>query len=247
MVAAAQPLATEAGVRMLELGGNAADAAVAAAFAIAVVEPTMNSIGGRNQILVRLSDGEVLGIDGTTQAPWDYDYDTAPQASYGYPVVGVPGAVAGLLKLHSEHGSLPLETVMDAEWAAATGQALGLASRELSALGSDTGGARIVSGVVQVVSRVVDDGMTLSEALEAPRVHRDRSGRLDAETSPVIGWSEDELGAVRALGLEVLAVPRAGAFSRVHAIHFDRATGMWHGVADPDWEGSARGPMPGRQ
>ena len=50
MVSAAQPLATDAGVRMLEMGGNAADAAVAAAFAIAIVEPTMNSIGGRNQI-----------------------------------------------------------------------------------------------------------------------------------------------------------------------------------------------------
>ena len=48
MVAAAHPLATEAGVRMLEMGGNAADAAVAAGFAIAIVEPTMNSIAGRN-------------------------------------------------------------------------------------------------------------------------------------------------------------------------------------------------------
>ena len=68
---------------MLELGGNAADAAVAAGFAIAVVEPTMNSIGGRNQILVRTTEGEFHGIDGTTQAPWDYDHETAPRASFG--------------------------------------------------------------------------------------------------------------------------------------------------------------------
>lgn len=112
MVSAAHPLATEAGVQMLELGGNAADAAVAAGFAIAVVEPTMNSIGGRNQILVRTSDGSYHGIDGTTQAPWDYDPDTAEQASYGYAVIGIPGAAAGLLKLHAEHGTLPLATVM---------------------------------------------------------------------------------------------------------------------------------------
>ncbi|HKJ01223.1 MAG TPA: gamma-glutamyltransferase [Longimicrobiales bacterium] len=111
-VATAHPLATEAGVRMLELGGNAADAAVAAAFAIAVVEPAMNSIGGRNQILIRLPDGVIRGIDATTQAPATYDPDTAPQASYGYPVVGVPGAAAGLLRLHRELGSLPLATVM---------------------------------------------------------------------------------------------------------------------------------------
>ena len=60
MVAAAQPLATEAGVRMLEMGGNAADAAVAAAFATAIVESTMNSIGGRNQILVVLGQQQGL-------------------------------------------------------------------------------------------------------------------------------------------------------------------------------------------
>ena len=67
MVAAGQPLATWAGTQILEAGGNAADAAVAAAFAVAVVEPTMNSIGGRTQILIRLPDGRVRGIDATTQ------------------------------------------------------------------------------------------------------------------------------------------------------------------------------------
>ncbi len=112
MVAAAQPLATWAGVQMLEAGGNAADAAVAAAFAIAVVEPTMNSIGGRTQILIHLPGGEVKGIDATTQAPATYDPETAPQAGYGYAVIGVPGAVAGLVRLQSEYGTLPLETVM---------------------------------------------------------------------------------------------------------------------------------------
>ena len=112
MVSTGHPLATEAGVRMLEMGGNAADAAVAAAFAIAIVEPTMNSIGGRNQILVRTPDGEFHGIDGTTQVPWDYDPVTAPQAAFGYEVIGIPGALAGLLKLHEEHGSLPLAQVM---------------------------------------------------------------------------------------------------------------------------------------
>ncbi|WP_419947966.1 gamma-glutamyltransferase [Candidatus Palauibacter sp.] len=112
MVVAAQPLAAAAGARMLELGGNAADAAVAAAFAISVVEPSMNSIGGRNQILIRTPDGEVAGIDGTTSVPLGYDPATAPSAAYGYATVGVPGAVAGLMRLHGEYGSLPLTTVM---------------------------------------------------------------------------------------------------------------------------------------
>ena len=112
MVVAAQPLATVAGLRILEQGGNAADAATAAGFAIAVVRPSMNSIGGRNQILIRNAAGEVFGIDGTTQAPEGYDPETAPRASHGYPTIGVPGALAGLIRLHSEHGTLPLETVM---------------------------------------------------------------------------------------------------------------------------------------
>ncbi len=113
MVVAAQPLATAAGVEMLERGGNAADAAVAAAFAVSVVEPSMNSIGGRTQILVRTADGSFHGIDATTQAPDTYDPDTAPQAGYGYPTVGLPGAVAGLTRLLDEYGTLPLATAME--------------------------------------------------------------------------------------------------------------------------------------
>lgn len=112
VVVAAQPLAAAAGARMLELGGNAADAAVAAAFAISVVEPSMNSIGGRNQILIRTPNGAVAGIDGTTSVPLGYDPATAPRAAYGYPTVGVPGSVAGLMRLHEEYGSLPLTTIM---------------------------------------------------------------------------------------------------------------------------------------
>ena len=112
VVVSAQPLAAEAGARMLRRGGNAADAAVAAAFAVSVVEPSMNSIGGRTQILLRLPDGTVAGIDATTQAPSTYDPETAPQASYGYPTVGVPGAVAGLTRLLREYGTLPLAEVM---------------------------------------------------------------------------------------------------------------------------------------
>jgi gamma-glutamyltranspeptidase/glutathione hydrolase len=509
MVSASHPLATEAGVRMLEAGGTAADAAVAAAFAIAVVEPSANAIGGRNQILIRLPDGTVRGIDGTTQVPAGYDADAPPESADGYGAVGIPGVVAGLVRLHGEHGSLPLSEVlapaidyaergfrllpaevarqssaantalafegtravffpegkprdvgnlliqrdlaetlraiareghdgfyrgavaskiaadmktngglvtradlaayeaMDAtivrgsyrgfelvgmnvpaagvvtiqglhilenfrredmdpeEWAAIIGQAMGLASPELFAMGTDSaaeratskawaaevatrvrvpahphapsgaalppiptdlpptfgstthlsagdasgmfisltqtvgtylgakvvtpgtgvlyantmgpylsgtrvagtrvrsfisplmvlkdgkpflilggaGGGRIVSAVVQIVSRVVDDGMALPEALAAPRVHLGFGGAdMDMETSRGIGWDEEQLAAVRALGLTVTSTERAGAFGRVHGIQIDPETGTMLGAADPDWEGSARGP-----
>ena len=509
MVSAAHPLATDVGVAILELGGNAADAAVAAGFAVAVVEPTMNSIGGRNQILIRTPDGEFHGIDGTTQAPWDYDYDTAPQASYGYPVIGVPGALAGLLKLHEEHGSLRLGTLMasaidlaqngfrvlpqdatrqasglaqarefpgtidayyrggengyragellvqpdyaktlrliasegrevfyegeiatkmaadlaangsavtleafndyvaedsrivrgsyrgyelvgmgipaagvlsiqalqimenfepsamsEAEWVAVTGQALSLASRELRVLGTDTAAARATSkdwanqlvrqvaspnnsapttdinslptledrgdlfgghtthlstadengmfvsltqtlgpnmgskvvtpglgflyastlggylgrmepgerarsnicpfivlkdgevilvlgaagggmippAIVHAITRVIDFGMSLPQALAEPRVVAARGGGYSAETSPGIGWTTPELEEMRDLGIEVAETARTGAFGRVHGIQFDPVTKTWTGAADPDWEGTARGP-----
>ncbi len=539
MVVAAQPLATAAGVEMLERGGNAADAAVAAAFAVSVVEPSMNSIGGRTQILVRTPDGAFHGIDATTQAPDGYDPDTAPQAGHGVPTVGVPGTVAGLARLLAEHGTLPLAAAMEpairyaeegfallpgeaarqasaaeqlresegarmyylrpdgsprragdrfvqadlaavlrriasdgadvfyrggiaeaiaadiggagghvtpaaladyraedarvvrgsyrghelvgtfapaagattigilqivenfdlagadeATWAAVVGQALALGfeaartrrgpdawrlltSREWAreqagrirlpvaaaatgpepaaepwrasgpaaepwlsrasvpaaayfpgpdddghtthlstadadgmavaltqtigpAMGSKVatpglgflyaatlggylgrlepgerarsnisplmvlfdgqpmlvlgaaGGARIVSAVVQAVCRVVDQGLALPQALAAARLHPMQGSSISAggesgfqmETSPGIGWSPETVAELRELGFAVQEVPRAGAFGRIHGIHFDAATAAWTGAADPDWEGSAAAPRP---
>lgn len=514
VVTAAQPLAAEAGAQMLRAGGNAADAAVAAAFAVSVVEPSMNSIGGRTQILVRCPDGSFAGIDATTQAPADYDPDTAPQADYGYATIGVPGAVAGLVRLLEEHGTMTLEQVVapavalaedgfallpgeaarhaagadllaefagsrshfldedgnpraagdvfvqpelaetlrtvaaggaDAfyrgalaeqmaddvqahggavtaealaaysaqdsrivrgsyrgrelvgthlpasgavsigilhvlehfdmasldgdEWAALVGTAVarvfalaretetaddgspvtdkdwaaevaaeiavpGVEARAAAAwadprgpwavgaagsewpspagdghtthlstadgagmyvaltqtigpnLGSKVatpglgflyaatlggylgrmepgerasssisplmvledgepvlvlgaaGGSRIVSAVVQAVLRVVDQGMSLPDALAAARVHPVEGG-IAMETSPVIGWTPEQVAEVESWGLEVRTVERAGAFGRIHGIWVDRASGVKTGVADPDWEGAS--------
>ena len=111
------------------------------------------------------------------------------------------------------------------------------------------GGGRIPPGVVQVVSRIIDDGMTLADALAAPRVYMGGS-TLEAETTPGIGWTPSEVAEMRALGLDVRENPGMGSFSPVHAIQYDPATGTWVGGADPDWEGSAQGPQrlrePGR-
>ncbi|WP_420319292.1 gamma-glutamyltransferase family protein [Ekhidna sp.] len=111
MVAAAQPLATQAGVQMLEAGGNAADAAVAAAFVIAVVEPTMNGIGGRNQVFIRQTDGSFSGYNGMTEVPASFVPDEDPPNS-GHRVVAIPGVVASLMRLHKEHGTMPLKELM---------------------------------------------------------------------------------------------------------------------------------------
>ena len=112
LVSAAHPLAVKAGVEMMEKGGNAVDAAVATAFALAVVEPSMSGLGGRLQAIIRLPNGEFYGVDATTQAPMSYDAKTAPEGRYGYPSIGIPGVVAGLCKLLEKHGTLPIATVM---------------------------------------------------------------------------------------------------------------------------------------
>lgn len=111
MVAAAQPLATYAGNTILEAGGNAADAAVVTAFVLAVVEPTMNGIGGRNQILVRKADGTFMGYNGMTEVPESFVPAEEPPNS-GHGTVAIPGVVAGLMRLHAEHGSMPLAELM---------------------------------------------------------------------------------------------------------------------------------------
>lgn len=113
MVAAAQPLATQAGIEILEAGGNAADAALATAFVISVVEPTMNSIGGRNLILVRKKDGSFQGYNGMTEVPLNYTPPETPVKD-GYKTVATPGIVAALMRLYKEHGSLPLSQIMEA-------------------------------------------------------------------------------------------------------------------------------------
>ncbi|MEH6583778.1 MAG: gamma-glutamyltransferase [Halioglobus sp.] len=111
-VSSAHPLASKAGQHMLQRGGNAADAAVATGFALAVVENSMNGLGGRAQIILRTPEGEIHGIDAQTQLGSRYKGPLLTIKWSGIETVGVPGMVAGLLHLHETHGSLPLAEVM---------------------------------------------------------------------------------------------------------------------------------------
>ena len=89
------------------------DAAVAAAFTLSVVEPSMSGIGGRAQILIYNPADGVHGIDATTQAPSYYKFDDTLGVEYGYQTIAVPGVVKGLTDALQNYGTLPLAQVMN--------------------------------------------------------------------------------------------------------------------------------------
>lgn len=114
MVATVHPLATEAGLDALEKGGNAVDAAVAAALTLGVVDGFNSGIGGGCFIVIRTADGNVYAIDGREKAPAAAHMDlfreaekTIDQPSRVGPLAsGVPGALAAFAEAVTSHGKL---------------------------------------------------------------------------------------------------------------------------------------------
>jgi gamma-glutamyltranspeptidase/glutathione hydrolase len=122
MVVSAHPLASDAGLAMLQQGGNAVDAAVATTFAISVVEPFAAGIGGGGFLLLHQGKtGEIKALDFREKAPLkatrnmylDQQGKVQPNSSVeGHLAVAVPGTVAGLYEVQRQYGRLPWETVV---------------------------------------------------------------------------------------------------------------------------------------
>jgi len=107
MVASAHELASLAGIEILKRGGNAVDAAVAVAFALAVVHPEAGNLGGGGYMLIRMADGRTAAIDYRETAPAAARpgmFREAIEARVGYKASAVPGTVAGLALAHSRFG-----------------------------------------------------------------------------------------------------------------------------------------------
>src|SRR5262252_4262046 len=121
-VVSVDTIASKVGLEILKKGGNAVDAAVATAFALAVTWPGAGNLGGGGFMLIYLKNGEVSAIDYREKAPekatprmflnnkGEVDSD---KSGVGYLVIGVPGAVKGLWEASRHYGKLDWKTLVE--------------------------------------------------------------------------------------------------------------------------------------
>jgi gamma-glutamyltranspeptidase / glutathione hydrolase len=121
MVVSVHHLAADAGLRILQEGGNAVDAAVATGFALAVVHPAAGNLGGGGFMLIRDHSGKTIFLDYREKAPLaatqnmylDASGNVIPDASVlGVRSIATPGSVAGLVYAERKFGRLGLKRVM---------------------------------------------------------------------------------------------------------------------------------------
>ena len=120
MVVAGDPLATDIGVKVLQNGGNAIDAAVAIGFAMSVTYPYAGNLGGGGFMLIRLADGRSTFIDFRESAPAKASHDMYLDAKgnptrdsiEGWRSAGVPGTVRGFELAQRKYGKAKWETLV---------------------------------------------------------------------------------------------------------------------------------------
>src|SRR6185312_8236404 len=120
MIASNSRLASQAGVEILEKGGNAVDAAVATGFALEVTFPAAGNIGGGGYMVIHMADGQSAALDYREVAPLaatrtmyvDASGHVTKESTVGPLAVGVPGSVAGMAEALRRYGTMSLHDVM---------------------------------------------------------------------------------------------------------------------------------------
>ena len=120
MVVSQNQASSDIGIEILNMGGNAIDAAVAVGFSLATTLPRAGNLGGGGFMLVYLSnEKKTIAVDFRSAAPKnlsnnDFQFlkNNYDQRRYGYKASGVPGTVAGLLQTHDRYGKLPLKRIL---------------------------------------------------------------------------------------------------------------------------------------
>ncbi|MHB8146623.1 MAG: gamma-glutamyltransferase [Vulcanimicrobiaceae bacterium] len=121
MVATEQRLASRIGLDILRRGGNAVDAGVAVAYALAVVDPCCGNIGGGGFMLIRMHDGRERFIDFREKAPLgatrnmyldSHGNDVPERSRKGWLAIGVPGTVMGMERARTEFGTMSRAALM---------------------------------------------------------------------------------------------------------------------------------------
>ncbi|MEQ8367266.1 MAG: gamma-glutamyltransferase family protein [Roseicyclus sp.] len=118
MCATSHPLAAQTAIRILQDGGNAVDAAIAAAVLLGLCEPQMTGLGGDMFAIVAKPGGEMVGLNASGRAPAGLDAERLraegmtkiPKGHIAS--ITVPGAVDGFCRLHGDMGRLPLDQVL---------------------------------------------------------------------------------------------------------------------------------------
>jgi gamma-glutamyltranspeptidase/glutathione hydrolase len=179
MVVSTDGYSSEVGVGILRAGGNAVDAAVATALALAVVNPEAGNIGGGGFLLLRLADGRAAALDFRERAPRAASRDMYLDANgrltsgsvQGHRAVGVPGTVAGLWEAHRRYGSLPWADLVAPALRLADGLVVqGRLARSLAMIGTELNDFPATARIFLPAGRVLGAGDTL--------VQRDLAGTL---------------------------------------------------------------------
>jgi len=229
--------ATRAGIRMLERGGNAIDAAVATAYALAVTHPSAGNLGGGGFMLIRPPGGPTVALDFRETAPLALTrarFDEMERAGGLGPVsVGVPGSVAGLELAHDRFGRMSRQEVLAPAIELAQSHALGehqaaLLAGSFRALSHDTAaraifahgkkpyaaGDRLVQKDLQrTLERIAENGRDgFYTGPTARALSTLPGGLISAEdlTRYEAKWREPLSFDYRGLRVEVMPPPSAG-------------------------------------